>query len=157
MQSLYVGSHSDVIFAGPTKRAFCKDARLRIPLGYFFGPVVRVLTAAHPEPRGSLIAFAPDLAAACLNVVSGLVPLLEVFLLLPMAVELHLHIPKVTIVSYSECSDFDLKRRLHERIGSSALVVKHLARYLRVSIGLAASESFWEAASGRCLHRRAAL
>lgn len=78
-------------------------------------------------------ALADDLPAL-LNVVSGLGP---VFLLLTMATGLHLSIPKIVIVSCSQYLGFDLRRRLHDRLGS--LAVRRVARNPRVPIGPAAS------------------
>lgn len=88
-----------------------------------FDPVVRALVAAHPEPRGSLTAFAADLASAFLNVASGLGPLLDALLVPSLATELRVQIPTVAIANCSAYTDFDLNRRLQERIGSSALAV----------------------------------
>lgn len=79
---------------------------------------------------------------------------MEVFLLLPMATGLHLHIPKVAMVNDSACSDVDLKRRLHERVGSSALAVKRFVCYLPAPSGL---RPLWDAVLATYSHRCAAL
>lgn len=64
-----------------------------------FDPVVRALVNAQPQPQGSLTAFADDLAAAFVNVLSGLGPVLDVFLRLPLVTGLCLHFPKVAVVN----------------------------------------------------------
>lgn len=95
--------------------------------------------------------FVDDLAAAFINLVIGLGPIMAVFALSLLATGLHLHIRKVAVVNYSTYTHFDLRRRLHERACSSALVVK------RVSLCPSANESFWGAAFGNYSHRCAAL
>lgn len=93
----------------------------------------------HPR-----IAFADDLAAVFLNVVSGMGPLMNVFVILPMATGLHLHISKIAVVTYSAYFDIDLGRRLHELIGSSALAVRRAVRDLNVPLLPSADQAFWD-------------
>lgn len=88
VQLLYEGSYSDVVFAGevsehgfPIRRGILQGCLASGSLwAILFDPIVRALMAAHPEPRGSLTAFADDLAAAFINVVAGLGPLSWAFL-----------------------------------------------------------------------------
>lgn len=71
---------------------------ISVALGDPFRPACS-LVVAHPQPCVSLAAFADDLAAVILNVVSGLGTLLDVFMMLPLATGLHFHIPKVAIIN----------------------------------------------------------
>lgn len=109
---------------------------LQATLGGPLRPELRALAAARLEPRGSLASFADDLAAVFLNDVAGLGPLLDVTMLLPLATRRRLHIPNAAITNYGAHTDFGMKRRLHERIGSSALAVKLCGRRCTLSKGM---------------------
>lgn len=164
VRSLYYGSHSDIVFGGcvsergfPVRRGFLQVCPASGSLwALCFDPVVRALAHAHPEPQGFLTAFADDLASAFVNMMSELDPIMEVFLRLPLATGLHLHIPKVKVVSYSGLTSFDLRRRLLDRLGTHALDVGS-TRYVCVPIGPDSSASFWDRVLGKSAHRCAAL
>lgn len=100
---LYYGSWSGIVFGGSVS-----DCGFHIRRGILHGclasgslwailfdPVVRALVYAHPEPQGCLTAFADDLAAAFNNSLRSLLPVMEVFMRLPLATGLHLHLPKI--------------------------------------------------------------
>lgn len=75
LKLLYNGSFSEVAFAGeasahgfPVRRGILQGCPASGSLwAILFDPIVRALIDAHLEPRGSLTAFADDLAAAFLN------------------------------------------------------------------------------------------
>lgn len=120
-------------------------------------PVARALSHAHLEPQGSLTAFADDLAAAFANVLRGVGPVMEVFMRLPLATGLQLHIPKAKVVNDSGCTFFDLRRRLLDRLGAHTLDVVGSVRYHGVPIGPLSSATYWDRALGNFAHRCAAL
>lgn len=162
---LYEGSYSDIALAGEltahvflVRRGILQGCPASGSLwASLFDSIVWALGAMHHEPRDSLMAFAEILAAAFVNVVTGLGPLVAVSAVLPMTTGLHLHIPNFAIVNYSTYADFDLRRRLHEQMRSSAYVVKRVSRYLGVPIGPSAHETFWDTALGKYSHRCTAL
>lgn len=90
---LYDGSVSDVLFGGvvssasfPIQRGILQGFLASGSLwAILFDPIVRTLAAAHPEPGGSLTAFADDLVVAFVKVSLCLRPLMDMFMLLPRA------------------------------------------------------------------------
>lgn len=123
--------------------------------------VVRRLRASHLEPHGSLVAFLDDLAAAFWGVLSGLGPVIDMCMALPRTTGLHLHIPKTFVSYWSSLSNFELKRRVLDRIGVAACTISRSARHLDVSLGPRAHNSVWDQLAAkyslRCAALRAAL
>lgn len=115
VQLLYQGSSSDVVFVGevtvhsfPVRSGILQGCPASGSLwAILFDLVVRALLTAHPERRGSLTAFADDLAAAFINAITGVAPLMEVLSLLRLATGLHFHIPTNSIVHYITYTEFD--------------------------------------------------
>lgn len=133
---LYGGFVSDVISGGvvssssfPIQRGILQGCPASGSLwAILFDPIVRSLAAANPKPGGSLTAFADDLAAAFINVLLALRPLMDIFTALPRATGLNLHVPKIVVWNNGACSDFELSRRLHDRLGSVVLRVYRSAK-----------------------------
>lgn len=165
VHAIYYGSWSDIVFGGCVsacgfhiRRGILQGCPASGSLwAILFDLVVRALVCAHPEPQGSLTAFADDLAAAFVNILRNFSPAMEVFVRLLLATGLQLHIPKVKVVNYSGLSDFDLRRRLHDCTAACAFGVAGSARYLGVLIGPRAGAHFWDRAIGKFAHRCVAL
>lgn len=116
VQALYYVLHRDRL--PDTPRHFAGVACVRTLWAILFDPVIRALVQAHPEPQWP---FADDLGVAFLNVLRSLPPVMEVFGRLPLAMGLHLHIPKVKVVNCTGLSDFALRGRQFESTGGHAL------------------------------------
>lgn len=94
--------------------------------------VVSNWVVAHLEPQGSSTAFADEMAAALIDVLRGVGPVLEVFWVLRLANGLCLNLAEVSVLIWFHMSGFDLRRRLLDRGAVAAFRVCSSAKYLGI-------------------------